>query len=72
MPMRSRKTAEEEYRLLAIQSRALADWEINPFEKRQLLNPFEKRQLLLAAQRYDILADRSKRAAELRSRKKSA
>jgi hypothetical protein len=63
MPMRSRKTAEEEYRLLAIQSRALADWEINPFEKRQLL---------LAAQRYDILADRSKRAAELRSRKKSA
>ena len=61
--MRSRKTAEEEYRLLAIQSRALADWEINPFEKRQLL---------LAAQRYDILGDRSKRAAELRSRKKSA
>jgi hypothetical protein len=61
--MRSRKTAEEEYRLLAIQSRALADWEINPFEKRQLL---------LAAQRYDILADRSKRPAELRSRKKSA
>jgi hypothetical protein len=62
--MRSRKTVEEEYRLLATQSRALADWQINPFEKRQLL---------LSAQRYDILADRSKRAAELRrSRKKSA
>ena len=62
--MRSRNTAEEEYRLLAIQSRALADWEINPFEKRQLL---------LSAQHFDVLADRSKRAAELRrSRKKSA
>jgi hypothetical protein len=50
-------TAEEQYRQMAITARALADSETDLYEKRQLL---------LAAQHYDVLADRAKQAAERR------
>jgi hypothetical protein len=50
-------TAEEQYRQMAATGRALADSETDLYEKRQLL---------LAAQHYDVLANRAQQAAERR------
>jgi hypothetical protein len=50
-------TAEEQYRQLAAEARALSASEADPYKKRQLQ---------LSAQHYNILADRAKRTVETR------
>jgi hypothetical protein len=56
-------TAEERYRQLAAEARAVADAEIDPYKKRQLM---------LSAQRYDTMADRAKAVASQIRKQKSA
>jgi hypothetical protein len=56
-------SSEEEYRRLATEARAKA---------LGALDPYDKRTFLLVAQRYDVLADRMRRIAEMAKTAKTA
>lgn len=56
-------TAEEKYRQLAAEARILSVTETDPYKKRQLL---------LAAQHYDVMGRRARRAVAGRRKCKSA